>query len=82
MAEVTSKTIEGAFQPQAAVKFFYVTGISAANNDTLTVSTLTTVRGCYLVSTTGTVITCTFATNVVTMTNSSTLTVSGLAWGT
>lgn len=82
MAEVTSKTIEGNSPPQAAVKIFYVTGTSAANNDTLTISQLTTVRGAFLISTTGTVITMTFATNVITLTNGSTLVVSGLAWGT
>lgn len=82
MAEVTVKTIEGENQPQAAVKIFYVTGTSAANNDTLTVTGLTTVRGAYLVSTTGTAGTLTFATNVITITNGSTLVWSGLAWGT
>lgn len=82
MAEVTVKTIEGDNVPQAAVKIFYVTGTSAANNDTLTVSGLTTVRGAFLISTTGTVITMTFSSNVVTLTNGGTLTVSGLAWGT
>lgn len=82
MAEVVSKTIEGDNQPQSVVKIFYITGISAANNDTLTVSPLTTVRGAFLISTTGTVITMTYATNVITLTNGGTLTVSGLAWGT
>lgn len=81
MAEVVSKTIEGDNQPQSVVKIFYITGISAANNDTLTVSPLTTVRGAFLISTTGTVITMTFSTNIITLTNGSTLTVSGLAWG-
>lgn len=81
MAEVVSKVIEGDNAPQAAVKIFYITGVSAANNDTLTVTPITTVRGAFLISTTGTVITMTFATNVITLTNGSTLTVSGLAWG-
>lgn len=81
MAEVTSKIIEGDNQPQSVVKIFYITGVSAANNDTITVSPIASVRGAFLISTTGTVITMTFATNVITMTNSSTLTVSGLAWG-
>lgn len=82
MAEVTSKTIEGDNAPQSVVKILYVTGISAANNDTLTVNGLTTVRGAFLISTTGTAATMTFSTNVITITNGSTLTWSGLAWGT
>ncbi len=81
MAEVTAKTIEGDNAPQSTVKIFYITGTSAANNDTLTVTPLTTVRGAFLISTTGTVITMTFGTNVITLTNGGTLTVSGLCWG-
>lgn len=82
MAEFTAKTIEGDNAPQAAVKIFYVAGTSAVNSDTLTVTGLTTVKGAYLISTTGTVGTMTFATNVITVTNGSTLVWSGLAWGT
>ena len=60
----------------------FVQGTSAANNDTLTVVGLTTVNGAFLISTSGTAGTMTFATNVITITNGSTLTCSGLAWGT
>lgn len=83
MAEVTSKGIQE-LAPNLAgaqTRLVYVTGISAVNNDTLTLSDLTTVRGAFLISTTGTVATMTFATNVITITNGSTLTWSGLAWG-
>jgi hypothetical protein len=85
MAEVTSKSIQGlsTFPTGGSpVQLLFIKGTSAANNDTLTVSGLTTVQGAFLISTTGTVITMTFATNVVTLTNGSTLTVSGLCWGT
>lgn len=84
MAEVTTKGIQE-LAPNLAgsqTRLIYVTGISAANNDTITVSDLTTVRGAFLISTTGTAGTMTFATNVITITNGSTLTWSGLAWGT
>lgn len=82
MAEVTVKSIESDNVPQAAVKIFYIAGTSAANNDTLTVSPLTTVKGAFLISTTGTAGTMTFATNVITITNGGTLVWSGLCWGT
>lgn len=83
MAEVTSKVIQELAPnlPGSQVRLVYVNGVSAANNDTLTVSDLTTVRGAFLISTTGTVITMTFATNVITLTNGGTLTVHGLAFG-
>lgn len=85
MAEVTVKTIQGMAQfptGGSPVQLIYVKGTSAANNDTLTVSGLTTVVGAFLISTTGTVITMTFSTNIVTLTNGGTLIVSGLCWGT
>lgn len=81
MAELTLKQVESDSPPQAAVKIFYVTGTSAANNDTLTVTGITTVRGAFLVSTTGVVGTLTFATNAITITNGGTLVWSGIAWG-
>lgn len=88
MAEVSAKTIQG-ISPigggSGTASLFrtvvFIQGTSAANNDTLTVTGLTTVNGAFLISTTGTVITMTFATNIITLTNGSTLTVSGLAWG-
>jgi hypothetical protein len=82
MAEFTSKTIQYVGNtPGAGIELAYVTGISAVNSDTLTVSGLTTVKGAFLISTTGVVGTMTFATNVITVTNGSTLTWTGLAWG-
>lgn len=84
MAEVTSKIIAdaGPNLPGQTKKLIYVEGASAVNNDTLTVTNLTTVRGAYLVSTTGTAGTLTFSTNVITITNGGALTWTGLAWGT
>ena len=84
MAEVTSKAIQEIAPTIGGtpIRLIYITGVSAANSDTITVSDLTTVRGAYLISTTGTVGTLTFSTNVITITNGSTLTWSGLAWGT
>lgn len=82
MAEVTVKTLQFIGNtPGAGIDLVYVTGVSAVNNDTLTVSGLTTVKGAFLISTTGTVGTMTFSTNVITITNGSTLTWTGLAWG-
>ena len=60
----------------------FVIGICAANNDTITVTGLTAVKGAFLISSTGVVGTMTFATNVITITNGGTLVWSGLAWGT
>ena len=84
MAEVTVKVIQDLAPnlPGVNVRLIYVKGVSAANNDTITVTNLTTVIGASLISSTGTVLTMTFATNVITLTNGGTLTVSGLAWGT
>lgn len=84
MAEVTSKVIQELAPnlPGPNRRLVSVAGVSAANNDTLTVGALTTVLGAFLISTTGTVGTMTFATNVITITNGSTLTWTGLAWGT
>ena len=85
MAEVASKTVMGVSplgNPGGWRTVVFVQGTSAANNDTLTVTGLTTVQGAYLVSSTGTAGTLTFATNVITITNGSTLVWSGLAWGT
>jgi hypothetical protein len=84
MAEVTVKSIQE-LAPNLAgaqTRLVYVAGTSAANNDTITVSDLTTVKGAFLISTTGTAATMTFSTNVITVTNGSTLVWSGLAWGT
>lgn len=84
MAEVTAKSIQELAPnlPGTQNRLVYVTGTSAANNDTITVSDLTTVKGAFLISTTGTAGTMTFATNVITVTNGGTLVWSGLAWGT
>ena len=84
MAEVTAKTIQELAPnlPGSQTRLVFVRGTSAVNNDTLTVPDLTTVVGAFLISSTGTVGTMTFATNVITITNGSTLTWSGLVWGT
>jgi hypothetical protein len=82
MAEFTAKTIQYIGNtPGAGIDVAYVAGVSAVNNDTFTVSGLTTVKGAFLISTTGTVGAMTFSTNVITVTNGSTLTWTGLAWG-
>ena len=83
MAELTAKTSAdfGPNLPGQIRKVIFVSGTSAANNDTFTVSGLTTVLGAFLISTTGTAATMTFATNVITITNGSTLVWTGLAWG-
>ena len=83
MAELTAKTSAdfGPNLPGQIRKVIFVSGTSAANNDTFTVSGLTTVLGAFLISTTGTVGTMTFSSNVITITNGSTLVWTGLAWG-
>ena len=83
MAEFTAKTIQELAPnlPGTQNRLVFVAGTSAVNNDTLTVSDLTTVKGAFLISTTGTAGTMTFATNVITVTNGSTLAWTGLAWG-
>lgn len=83
MAEITVKVIQE-LAPNLAgsqTRLVYVAGTTVANNDTITVSDLTTVKGAFLISSTGTVGTMTFATNVITITNASTLIWSGIAWG-
>lgn len=82
MAEFTNKVINGVGVFPAGRDLYFIRGTSAVNSDTFTVSTLTTVEGAYLVSTTGVAATCTFATNVITVTNGGALTWTGLAWGT
>jgi hypothetical protein len=85
MAEVTVKTvnpIQALGNPGLWTTVLFVKGSSAVNNDTLTVTGLTTVLGAFLISSTGVVGTMTFATNVITITNGGALTWSGLAWGT
>lgn len=84
MAEFTVKTIQELAPnlPGTPTRLVYVAGTSATNSDTLTVSDLTTVKGAFLISSGGVVGTMTFATNVITVTNGSTLVWTGLAWGT
>lgn len=85
MAEVSAKTVNPIIplgNPGLNSTVLFVKGTSAANSDTITVTGLTTVLGAFLISTTGTVGTMTFATNVITITNGSTLVWTGLAWGT
>lgn len=81
MPEFSSKGIQQiAALAGAGIWLCYVTGIGA-NSDTLTVAPLTTVKGAFLISSTGTVGTMTFSGNVITVTNGGGLTWSGLAWG-
>lgn len=82
MAEATSKTIEGDNQPQSVVKILFIRGTKAAQNDTFTVSGLTTVIGVYLQFASGAVETETYSTNVITLTSATTGVISGLVWGT
>lgn len=86
MAECTAKTVMPVEPPSVGTGAYrvvlFVQGTSATNSDTITVTGLTTVLGAYLVSSTGVVGTLTFATNVITITNGSTLVWSGLVWGT
>lgn len=84
MAEFTVKTIQELAPnlPGTQNRLVYVAGTSAVNNDTLTVNDLTTVKGAYLISSTGVAGTMTFATNVITVTNGAALAWTGLAWGT
>lgn len=83
MAEFTVKSLQELAPnlPGAQTRLVYVAGTSAVNSDTLTVSDLTTVKGAFLISTTGTAATMTFATNVITVTNGAALTWTGIAWG-
>lgn len=82
MAEATAKTIQFIGNtPGAGLDLAVIVGTTAANSDTFTVPGLTTVKGAYLVSSGGVVGTLTFATNIITITNGSTLTWSGICWG-
>jgi hypothetical protein len=80
MTEFTSQTITQIL-PAAGKKLVFIQGVAAQNDDTLTVDKLALVEGCYLRATDGTLGTATWATNVITITNGSTLTWSGFAWG-
>src|SRR5229473_725413 len=80
MAEFTAETF--AKFDGAGKYLIFITATAAVNNDTITVPGITTVKGCYLMSTTGVVGTVTMATNVITVTNAGALLWSGLAWGT
>lgn len=62
-------------------QLFYVEATSANNSDTITVKQLTTVKGCALMGSDGTIAAVTLATNVITVTNGGTLAWSGLVWG-
>lgn len=83
MAELSAKVIQQ-IEPEAGATIWlcYVAGQAVANNDTLTVSPVTTVKGAFLISSTGVVGAMTFGTNVITITNASNLAWTGLAWGT
>jgi len=79
-AEVTVETFKQAF-PNAGEKIMYVIATAANNSDYITVTGLSVVKGAYIIASDGTVGTCTFATNIVTVTNGGTKTWSGIVWG-
>jgi hypothetical protein len=79
-AEVTSGVWKQAF-PNSGLKIVYLKGTGVTNSDYFTVDPLASVKGAYLIASDGTVGTCTFATNVVTVTNAEALTFTGFAWG-
>ena len=88
MAEFTSKVVmgispigQGAGAASLYKTVLFIQGVCATNSDTITVTGLTTVNGAFLIATDGTVGAMTFATNVITVTNGSTKTWSGLCWG-
>lgn len=62
-------------------KVYLVYATSTENTDYITVPQLATVQGCILTATDGTAGTFTIATNVITFTNGSTKTFSGIVWG-
>jgi hypothetical protein len=63
------------------VKLYYVKGKAAINSDYITVAGLSSVQGCILTATDGTVGTQTISTNVITVTNAGALYWSGFVWG-
>ena len=80
VAEFSAESIKNV-SPQVGKKLVFVQGTAAINSDFITVPELSIVEGAFVVATNGTVGTCTFATNVITVTNAGALTWSGLAWG-
>jgi hypothetical protein len=83
-AEMTLKSATRITDPNLALnglKYYHIQGKGATNSDYFTVGQLTTVKGCSLMATDGTVGTVTFSTNVITVTNASTLYWGGLVWG-
>lgn len=79
-AEMSSKTIN-VQGPAIAQKVSFITGTAAHDTDFFTVTGITTIKGCYMVATDGTVGQCTFTTNVITMINGGTLVWNGFVWG-
>lgn len=67
--------------PALGKKIVYVKATSATNSDYITVTGLSSIDGCALMATDGTVGTVTFSTNILVVTNGSTKTWSGLVWG-
>jgi len=81
-AEATSESILQVDAPQGGKKaLFFVQGTTAAGNDFITMTPLTTVLGAVMTATDGTIGVFTFATNVITITSAA-KTYSGLVWGT
>lgn len=62
-------------------RLVFVRGTTAAGNDVITLTDLTTVEGAFLIATDGTVGTMTYGTNIITVTSAA-KTYTGLAWGT
>jgi hypothetical protein len=84
-AEMTTETIvsQQPYPTFANRKVYFVVGTATTNSDFITISGLTTVQGALLSRTdsVGTFGTCTYATNVVTVTNATTGVWSGIVWG-
>jgi hypothetical protein len=81
-AEATSKTTIQLDMASGNTKHvFFVQGTTAGANDFITMGPLTTVLGAAMTATDGTLATCTYATNVITITSAA-KTYSGLVWGT
>ncbi len=88
MSEFLTKSQKPTQQPpvggsaSSAQNYVHIKGTSQVNSDTFTVAGMTTVEGCALMASDGTIAACTLSTNVITITNSGTKVWSGPVWGT
>jgi hypothetical protein len=80
MAAVSAR-VQKQISPNAGVKVLFVSCTSAADADTLTVSELQKVEGCFGFSTTGVAASYSFTTNVITLNNGGALNWTFLVWG-